>query len=138
MYCPAVIMSPFLSLDMNRKQRCKGAFVSPKIFYSTRSVEIMSEWMRTISQANFVSCGPSPLMSIPKSFLTSPSNIYPKSVLKIARLGSSFARYTFTLITVTLLTLIVMQLSLWLFLSFMRIFIASTMSVTEKYSAGSI
>ena len=42
-------MSPDLSLDMNGKQRSKDAFVSPTILYSTMSVKIMSEWMRTIS-----------------------------------------------------------------------------------------
>ena len=67
-------------------------------------------------------------MSIPKSVLTSPPNILPKSVLKFARIDCSFARYTFTF-CVTLPTLILMQVSLWLFLSCMRVFIASTMSV---------
>ena len=71
--------------------------------------------------------GPFPQMSIPKSFLTSPPNISPKSVLKIARLDYSIARYTFTS-CVTLLTLIAMQVSLWLFVSCMIVFIASTMS----------
>ena len=33
-----VIMSPDLSLDMNGKQRSKGAFVSPTKLYSTMSV----------------------------------------------------------------------------------------------------
>ena len=70
-------------------------------------------------------------MSIPASLLASPPNICPKSVLKIARLDS-FARYTFTF-CVNLLTLIVMQVSLWLFLSCMRVFVASTMSVMEDY-----
>ena len=51
-------------------------------------------------------------------------------------LDSSFARYTFTF-CVTLLTLIVMQVSLWLFFSCMRVFIGSTMSVMEEYSPGS-
>ena len=49
-------------------------------------------------------------MSTPKSFLTSPPNICPKSVKKIARLDSSFAKYTLTF-CVLLPTLIVMQVS---------------------------
>ena len=74
----------------------------------------MSEWMRTISYSNVGPCGPFPLMSFPESFLRSPPNICPKSVLKFARLDFPIARYTFTF-CVTLLTLIVMQVSLWLF-----------------------
>ena len=57
-------------------------------------------------------------------------------VLKIARLDFSFARNTFTF-CVTLQTLIVMQVSLWLFISCFRVFIASTMSVMEEYCPGS-
>ena len=49
MYCPVVIMSPDLSVDMNTKQPIKGAFVSPTVLYITMSVKIMSEWMRTKS-----------------------------------------------------------------------------------------
>ena len=36
--CPVVNMSPYLSLDMNGKQRNKGASVSPTKLYSTRSL----------------------------------------------------------------------------------------------------
>ena len=77
-----------------------------------------------------------PHMNIPESILTSPPNIYPKLVLKNARLDSSFARYTFTF-CVTLLTFIVMQVPLWLFPSCMRVFIASTRSIMKEYSPGS-
>ena len=94
-----------------------------------------SEWMPTISLANDGSCVSFPRMSIPESFLTSP-NICPKSVLKIARLDFYFARHTFTF-CVTLLNLIVMQVSLRLFLYCMRVFIVSTMSVMEEYRPGS-
>ena len=40
MYCPVVIMSPRLSFEKKRKQRSNGAFVSPTISYSIRSVYI--------------------------------------------------------------------------------------------------
>ena len=59
----------------------------------------------------------------------------PKLVLKIARLDSSFARYTSTF-RVTLLASIVIRVSLWLFPSCMRVFIASTMSVMEVVQGG--
>ena len=95
MYCPVFIMSPDLSLAINGKQRSKSAFVSPTIFYSTMLVGILSEWMRAISKANVDSCERFPHISIPKTFLTSAPNKCPKSVLKIARLDSSFAKYTF-------------------------------------------
>ena len=49
------------------------------------------------------------------------------SHVRIARLDSSFAKYSFTL-CVTLQTLIVIEVSLWLFLSCMRVFRASTIS----------
>ena len=42
MYFPVVIMSPELSFEIKRKQRSNGAFVSPTILYSLRSVYNMS------------------------------------------------------------------------------------------------
>ena len=38
MYCPVVIMSPPLSFEIKGKHRSKGAFVSPTMLYSTRSL----------------------------------------------------------------------------------------------------
>ena len=133
MYCPVVIRSPDLSLDMNEKQRNESAFVSATKLYCTMSVEITSEWMRTISLANVGSCEPFPHMSIPKLFLTSLRIICPKFVLKTTRLDSSFAKYTFNF-CVTPLTLILTQVSLWWFHSCMRVLKASTLSIMEGYS----
>ena len=96
----------------------------------------MSEWIRTISSANVASCEPFPHKRIRKPFLTVAPNKCPKSVLKTTRIDFSLVRYTFVF-CVTLLTLIVMQVSLWLFLSCMRVLIASTRSVMEEYSPGS-
>ena len=52
--------------------------------------------MQTKSLAIVGSCGRFPRISIPKSLRTPPPNKCPMSVLKIARVDSSFARYTFT------------------------------------------
>ena len=71
--------------------------------------------MRTISQANVGSGGPFSHMSFPKSFHKSPPKICPKSVLKIVRLDSSFAKYIVKFCVTLLITLIVIKVSLWLF-----------------------
>ena len=59
-----------------------------------------------------------------------------QSVLQNARPELSFASII-TTFCVLRETLLVMQVSLWLFLSWMRVFMVSTMSVIEVYSPGS-
>ena len=91
-YCPVVIKFPALSFDTKRKQRGNEAFVSPKLLYSIRSVYILRECMRTVSQANFFSWGPFPINITPNALPTLPPKMCPRSVLKVARPDPSVAK----------------------------------------------
>ena len=48
-YCPVILMSAALSLEIKRKLRSNGALVSPTILRSISSVYIIRECMRTMS-----------------------------------------------------------------------------------------
>ena len=41
MYCPVVIITPALSFEKKSKQRSSGAFVSPTMMYSIKSLYVM-------------------------------------------------------------------------------------------------
>ena len=126
-----------VSLDMNGKQRSKGAFVYPTILYSTMSVNHESlDANNIVSKHCFVRTFPTHEYSqtIPHIFSKNMSQVSTRKLL-----DSIFhsPNTLLLLFSVTLLTLKVIKLSLWLFLSCMRVFIASTMSVMEEYSQGS-
>ena len=93
MYCPVVLMSPALSFEIKGKQRSNGAFVSPTILYSIRSVYVMRECTRTITWANSGLCGPFPLKFTPNSLPTLLPKLCPISVLQNARPDLSFVSW---------------------------------------------
>ena len=92
MYFPVVKMSPALNFETKAKQRSNGAFVSPTLMYSNKSLYMMRKCMLTVSWANYGLWGRLPLNITQNSLPTFLQKVSPRSVLKNARPDPSFAK----------------------------------------------
>ena len=134
--CPVVIMSPDFRLEKLEKQRSTGTFVSSTKLNSIKSLNIMRDCMRTTSKANAGLWHPFLLNITPKSSATLLPYLEPQSIVKYARSGFSFARWVSTFWVIRdILTAI--ESSVWLCLSWLSVFMVSTLSIYEWLRPGS-
>ena len=126
-------MSPELSFEIKEKQGSNRAVVSPTILYSIKwSVYNMRECMRTMSSANSCLWGPLASQHYSKfvANITSESMFQGRTKECKTR---SFNCKAYLNHFCSLRHFNWIQFSLWLCLSWMRAFIASTTSLMEAY-----
>ena len=130
-YCPDVMMSPPFTFELKGKHRSKGAFVSPIMLTLLDCCKSSANGYQQCRRQTRVH-GDFSYHQYPKFFPTLLPKMWPESVLQNARPEVSFASII-TDFCVLPENLTVMEVSFWLFLSWMSFFVASTISVTEVF-----